>query len=131
MLAELEQSFDAFTSKARGILAEASNTVTRKSLRVVPGAAALPEVVAALEGTTEFSALVEETKRNYRGARHGGSGWEAAVGNWFRRSGVYECLAAGDILDLAVDFHIAMLFLVNRLKLPTLLLSNMCGSART
>jgi hypothetical protein len=106
MLAELEQSFDAFTSKARGILAEASNTLPRKSLRgVVPGAAALPEVVAALEGTPEFSALVEETKRNYRGTRHGGSGWEAAVGNWFRRSGVYERIAARDIPDLTIDFQ--------------------------
>jgi hypothetical protein len=96
---DLEQSFSAFMLKARHALAEAPRTATRGGLRAVPGAAALPDIVASLEEGPEFSILVEETKRIYQGTRHGKSGWKGSVGNWFRRSGVYERLAAGNLPD--------------------------------
>ncbi|MGO9265185.1 MAG: hypothetical protein ACLP1Y_07275 [Candidatus Acidiferrales bacterium] len=105
MPVELEQSFSAFILKARHALAEAPRAATRAVLRAVPGTAALPDIILALEASAEFSTLVEETKRIYRGTRHGSRGWKESVGNWFRRSGVYERVVVEDLLDCAVVFQ--------------------------
>jgi Apea-like HEPN len=99
LLVELEQSFNVFLLKARQALAEAPHTATRGALRAIPGAAVLPDAVASLEDGPEFSVLVEETKRIHQGTLHGRRGWKKSVGNWFRRSGVYEQLAAGNPPD--------------------------------
>lgn len=105
MLAEFEQSFSVFLLNARQSLAAVPVKATHGVLRAIPGTAVLPDVVAALEESPEFSALVEETKKTRQGTRHGGRGWKESVGNWFRRSGVYERLAAGNPPDDASAFQ--------------------------
>ena len=92
------EKFAGYLTLAQEALGSAPPSVSRGTLRLVHSSPTLAERVSPLEATEEFRALwqILETRLGNNGL--GSRGWDHAVGNWFRRSGIYHRIAVGETL---------------------------------
>jgi hypothetical protein len=98
-MSESIEKFSGFLSLAQEALHSPPAGASRRNLRLVHKATAtLAERVSTLEATEEFRTLCHAMKTRLGADGFGSHGWDHSVGNWFRRSGVYQRAAAGEAL---------------------------------
>ena len=96
---ESRESFVRFMRLAGEVLRSDPPAIHRGGLRLVSSSpASLKERVEDLEAREEFQALCNALEGRLNASGFGSHGWKGAVGHWFRRSGLYHRVAAGEAL---------------------------------
>src|SRR5438034_131161 len=96
---ELGESFVRFLRLAEEVLRSEPPAIHRGNLRLLySSAASLRERVETLEAAGEFHALCKSTEARLNAGGFGSHGWKGAIGNWWRRSGLYHRVVAGETL---------------------------------
>src|SRR5262245_44925492 len=99
MTEKLIEQFTSFLHLAQESLRTEPHSHQRGNLRLLhSSSASLKDHVETLEASRQFQMLCGTIEAQIGDSGFGSHGWKHAVGNWFRRSGLYHRVAAGETL---------------------------------